>query len=150
VTKLGAIGGLIVSLTVVLPAMASESLSLKGAMTKFGFIGEWAAQCAQPPSKENAHSHWSASSQSTGALFTDFGAAHTMSYAVSSAELTGADRIRLKLVDNQSGTPLELVIEMHDGHTRTLSSTRSDGTALIQGGKLVASGTDTVTQERCN
>ena len=55
----------------------------------------------------------------------------------------------LKLVSNKNATQLELIIEKRDGHIRTLSSVRSDGSALIKDGRFVASGADTAAQERC-
>jgi hypothetical protein len=148
--KIFAIGILIAALAIALPALAAENPSLKQAMTKFGLIGEWAAQCSQPPSKDNARTHWSARSETKGELLTDFGDGHTMTYDINSGELVGADRIRLRLVNNQQSTPLELIIEKRNGHVRTLSSLRGDGSALIKDGKFVSSGADTVAQERCN
>lgn len=145
-----AIGILAAGSAITLPALAVEGPSLKQAMTQFGLIGEWAAQCSQPPSKDNARTHWSANTETKGELLTDFGGGRTMTYDVNSGELVGADRIRLRLVDNQHSTQLELIIEKRDGHVRTLSSLRSDGGALIKDGKFVSSGTDTVAQERCN
>jgi hypothetical protein len=147
--KLCAIGMLALGSAIAFPALAVENPSLKTAMAKFGLIGEWAAQCRQPPGIDNAHSHWSASSETKGELFTNFGD-QTMSYDANFAELVGADRIRIKLVSNKNGTQLELIIEKRDRHIRTLSSVRSDGSALIKDGKLVPTGADTVAQEHCS
>jgi hypothetical protein len=149
--KLYAVGVVVAGLSITGPAIAADSSpSLKQAMTKFGLIGEWAAHCNQPPGKDNAHTHWSASSETKGELLTDFGAAHTMTYAATAAELLGAEDIRVSLVDNQGGSHLELIIEKRDGRVRTLSSLQSDGSALIKDGKFVSNGADTVAQERCN
>src|SRR6202035_2537461 len=126
-----ATGVLIAGWVIALPALAVEGPSLKQAMAKFGLIGEWAAQCSQPASKDNAHSHWSASSETKGGLFTDFGD-QTMTYDVNFAEPARAERIRIELVSNKNATQLELIIEKRGGHIRTLSSVRSDGSSLIE------------------
>jgi hypothetical protein len=147
--KLFAIGVLVAGSAIAFPALAGENLSLKQAMTKFGLIGEWAAHCSQPPSKDNAHTHWSANSDTKGQLLTDFGD-QTMTYDATLAELVGAARIRLQVVDNRNATQLELIIEKREGRVRTLSSVRSDGSALIKDGKFVSSGADTVAQQHCN
>ena len=154
--KLIAIGLLVAGLAAAGPAIAASalamdnSLNLKQAMTKFGLIGEWAAQCGQPPGKNNAHTHWSANSDTAGELLTDFGSGHTMTYDATSAELLGAGQIRVGLFDNQDKSHLELIIEKQDGHVRTLSSVQSDGRVLIKNGKFESNGGDTVAQERCN
>jgi hypothetical protein len=145
--KLFAIVILLAGIAIAVPALAADSL--KAAMTQFGLIGEWAAQCSQPPGKDNAHTHWSANSETEGALLTDFGGGMTMTYVVNSAELVGATRIGLRLV-NSDGTRLKLVVEKRVGRVRTLSSVGSDGNALIKDGRFVSSGADTVAQERCN
>jgi len=148
--KLIAIGLLIAGLAITGPALAVDnSLSLKQAMTRFGLIGEWAAHCSLPPSGNNAHTHWSANSDTTGELFTDFGGGQAMRYAATSAELLGADQIRVDLLDNQDKSHLQLIIEKQDGRVRTLSSMQSDGRVLIKNGKFASDGTDTVAQERC-
>jgi hypothetical protein len=147
--KLYAAAYLLIGLSA-LPAFAIDSAGLKTAMTKLGLIGEWAAHCSQPPSGNNAHTHWSASSETAGELFTDFGGGQTMSYDANFAELVGANRIRIRLMDNRDKTHLELIIEKRDGQVRTLSSVGSDGRALIDDGKFVSNGTETVAQERCN
>ena len=132
-----------------MPAWAVNSPSLEQAMRNFGLIGEWAADCSELPSKNNAYTHWSARTDTTGELFTDFGGGVTMSYSVNAAELVGADQILIRLVDDKDHTHLELIIEMRDGRVRTLSSVASDGSAFIKDGKFVSSGADTVAQEHC-
>jgi hypothetical protein len=73
--KLYAVGIVVAGLATAGPALAADSsLSLKQAMTQFGLIGEWAAQCSQPPGKDNAHTHWLANSETDGELLTDSGA----------------------------------------------------------------------------
>lgn len=136
------------------PALAVDSnlgasLNLKQAMTTFGLVGEWAAHCNQPPSGKNAHTFWSAASDASGALRTDFGGGQTMTYTATAAELIGVDEIHVSLTDNQNDLRLELLIQKRDGRTRTLSSVRSDGHVLIKDGKFSSDGTDTVAQERC-
>ena len=149
--KLIARGLLITGLAVTGPALAvNSSLSLKEAMTRFGLIGEWAAQCSLPPSGNNAHTHWSVSSDTAGELLTDFGGGQTMTYVATLGELLGAGQIRVNLLDNQDKSHLELIIEKQDGRVRTLSSVQSDGRVLIKNGKFESNGVDTVAQERCN
>ena len=148
--KLYASGVLLVWVAIAGPALAVYAgLSLKQAMTQFGLIGEWAAHCSQPPGRDNAHTRWSANSESKGALLTDFGGGQTMTYDVNFAELIDPGRIHLRLV-NSDGTHLELIVEKRAGRVRTLSSVGSDGKALIDDGKFVSNGADTVAQERCN
>ena len=72
-----------------------------------------------------------------------------MTYDVNFAELIDPGRIHLRLV-NSDGTHLELIVEKRAGRVRTLSSVGSDGKALINDGKFVSNGADTVAQERCN
>jgi len=149
--KLIAVELLIAGLAVAGPAVAADtSPSLKQAMTQFGLIGEWAAHCSLPPSGNNAHTHWSANSDTAGELFTDFGGGQTMSYAATAAKLLGADQIRIDLLDNQDKSQLELIITKQDGRVRTLSSVQSNGRVLIKNGKFTSDGTDTIAQERCN
>jgi hypothetical protein len=148
--KLYAIGIVFAGLAIVFPALAVDRPSLKQAMTKFGLIGEWAAQCSRPPSGNNAHTHWSANSETKGKLLTDFGDTRPMTYEVNSAELLGADQIRVQLVDNQDKSHLELIVEKRNGRVRTLSSLQSDGRVLIKNGKFESSGAETIAQERCN
>jgi len=140
-------GIVLAGIMIVHPALAAESL--KAAMTQFGLIGEWAEHCSQRPSKNNAHSHWSANSDTKGALLTDFGGGQTMRYEIDAAERDNAGHIKLQLVNLADSAQLALLVEMRDGKTRTLSSVSRDGTALIKDGKMVATGADTVSQERC-
>ena len=149
--RLHSIAILLAGLAFAGPALAVDnSLSLKEAMTRFGLIGEWAAHCSQPTSGNNAHTFWSANSDTAGALFTDFGRGQTMSYTATAAELAGANQIRVNLTDDQDHLRLDLIIEMHDGRVRTVSSVRSDGRVLIKDGKFTSDNTDTVAQERCH
>ncbi|HEV2189011.1 MAG TPA: hypothetical protein VGR70_17510, partial [Stellaceae bacterium] len=141
--KLIATGLLIAVLAVAGPAFSvNNNLSLKEAMIRFGLIGEWAAQCSLPPSGNNAHTHWSANSDTAGELLTDFGGGQTMTYGATSAELHGADQIRVGLFDNQDKSHLELIIEKQAGRLRTLSSVQSDGRVLIQNGRFESNGAD--------
>ena len=148
--RLYAVVWLVIGLASALPAFAVDGTGLKTAMTEFGLIGEWAAHCSQPPSGNNAHTHWSASSETSGELFTDFGGGQTMSYDVRVAEPVGANRIHIRLVEDRDKTQLDLIVEKRDGRVRTLSSVGSGGRALIQDGKFVSSGAETVAQEHCN
>ena len=97
---------LVIGLASAMPAFVIDGTGVKTAMTTFGLIGEWAARCSEPPGGNNAHTHWSASSETAGELFTDFGGGQTMSYDVRGAEPVGANRIHIRLVENRDKTCL--------------------------------------------
>jgi len=128
------------------PAMAE---SLKEAFDGFGLPGEWAGICGVPASLNNVHFRWTVLSESKGQMITDYGVPPLSYYDVSFAQLLDDDRIRLKLLNKESGANLDMIMQKQDGRIHTISSVRSDGTVLIKDGRYVPGGGGTLRQEHC-
>ena len=141
-------------LLLALPAHADPTLDV---IRTAGLLGTWAESCSAGPSRQN----WFVTFYVTGTATVRRKGVRgdsdpVLDGTVDSAERLTPTTVRVRLRNDDpnwgdaNGAVYDAVVEIRDGKSHALSSTRGDGTPLIKEGKFVASGNPTPVLQRCN
>ena len=138
-----AIAALTAAMALIGPAVAADSDELK----KFGLIGTWAVNCAQPDSASNPYVIYAVKDGSPFWILRmgDLQAR----YGMRQLKVIGEDVLDYIDGPDQAGRMHHMQLKKTGARFRSLSSTREDGSAVIADGKFVASGAPTLVFENC-
>jgi len=125
------------------------------ALVKVGLAGTWGHACNAPPSPSNWLITFSATANG-GAQSRSNRGEDTRLTIVDGAQVVTPTTIRLQLRyadpiwGEANGSTFDVINEIVARRSRTLQSTRGDGTVLIKDGAFVANGQPSPTLEKCS
>ena len=138
-----AIAALAAGVALIGPAVAADSDEL----SRFGLIGTWAVDCAQPDSASNPYVIFAVKD---GAPFWILRMGDLQArYGMRQLKAIGADVLDYTDGPDQAGRTHHMQLKKTGARFRSLSSMREDGSAVIADGKFVASGAPTPVFENC-
>ncbi|MEA2780840.1 MAG: hypothetical protein QOK29_2384 [Rhodospirillaceae bacterium] len=141
---------LLAVVVVALPSLARAD-GVQEALQKFGLFGVWAPDCNKPRSATNVYAHFSMSDAGRGSLSFDAGPGYDPNvYIIHEARLLSSNKVELKEELLADGKFTDAVFAKINGKLHTISAKRADGTVLVQNGRLVPSGRESVWLVRCS
>ena len=138
--------GAVLCLSAASPALAGDA---QGAARNFGLIGDWAGDCAQPPSPDNDYARFRPRQHGDVDLTYDLGEAGESQYRFDEAHILPGDNIMLHGVFFGNGLRQEVVFERRRGAIRVLQSRDSTGHKLVVDGVITANGRPSNWKARC-
>lgn len=138
-----AVAGLASAVALIGPVAAADSDELR----RFGLIGTWAVNCAQPDSSSNPYVIYAVKDGSP-IWILQMGDLQAR-YSVRQLKIIGEDVLDYIDGPDQAGRMHHMQLKKTGARFRSIASTREDGSAVIADGKFVASGAPTAVFENC-
>jgi len=120
-------------------------------LAKWGLLGTWAVNCANPPSRQNGYSTYEAEGSADAVLRRDFGPESERDRSkIENAQVT-ADGMLSVTINFASINQVRTNVFMKVGADgiRAVENRGADGSYTVQDGKFVHNGAPTLTQTRC-
>jgi len=131
------------------PCFADED-PVPGILQKFGLLGTWAIDCAQPASAGNEYSVYAVSSSGEATLVYERGEPYRdIVYEIRRAVPLADARLALQVLRLPERFPVDLVLLKESDTVRVWSSHTSDGRMLVIDGVITGNGAPSPRFTRC-
>jgi len=132
-----------------LAASDARAQAVQGVLESAGLFGTWSADCSRPSSPAIPRSIFLALPNGTVVRQLRIGPEEDrrFDYTIASAQRVDPNQVQMRYANAE--TAFDIVLEIQGARYRAIRSTAADGTKVIENGIVVASGRETIWQQRC-
>jgi hypothetical protein len=138
------------AMILVLATSDARAQTVQGVLEGASLFGTWSADCSQPSSPAIPRSIFVI--QPDGSVMRQLRIGpeedRRFDYTIASAQRVDPNQVQMRYANAE--TVFDIVLEIQGERYRAIRSTAGDGTKLIENGILIASGRETIWQQRCD